>query len=115
MRDWEYVKVRPCRALCGTTVDEFGDLLVRLAPLVEAARDRRLDRPDRERAPGAGAKPTAFRFRLLVALSYLRLGTSLRETAAIFDIDEKSVRNWRDELEGLLVDHGVVVADRPEP
>jgi len=115
MSDSVSVKLRPSRALCGTTPDEFGDLLTRLAPLVEAARDKRLDRPDRQRARGAGAQPTAFRIRLLVALTHLRLGISLRETASIFDIDEKSVRNWRNELESLLVQHGVVVADRAEP
>jgi hypothetical protein len=115
MRDWEAVKVRPSRALCGTTIEEFADLVIRLAPLVEAARDRRLERPDRKRAPGAGVKPTPFRFRLLVALTHLRLGTSLRATGSMFGIDEKSVRNWRDELEELLVDHGVAVPDRAEP
>jgi len=115
MRDWESVKVRPSRSLCGTTVEEFGDLLVRLAPLVDAARDRRLDRPDRKRARGAGVKPMPFRFRLLVALTHLRQGSSLRATGGMFDVDEKSVRNWRNELEELLLDHGVVVADRAEP
>ena len=33
----------------------------------------------------------------------------------MFGIDEKSVRNWRDELEALLVAHGVAVAGRSAP
>jgi hypothetical protein len=115
MREWESTKIRPSRALCGTTPDEFGDLLVRLAPLVEPARALRLARDDRVRAPGAGMKPRPFRFRLLVALTHLRQGTSLRATGGMFDVDEKSVRNWRDELETLAVAHGVRVAGRDRP
>ena len=107
--------LEPSRALCGLHPREFADVFVRLAPLVEEARAQRLARPGRKRAPGAGAKPKAFGARLLVGLAHLRLGTSLRETAAIFGIDEKSVRNYRDELEVLLVGHGVVVAGRPGP
>lgn len=105
----------PSRALCGLHPREFGEVLVRLAPLVEELRAQRLARPDRKRAPGAGGKPKAFGQRLLVGLTHLRLGTSLRETAAVFGIDEKSVRNYRNEVEELLVNHGVVVAGRAGP
>lgn len=115
MREWTAVKVTPSRALCGTTPTEFGELLVRLAPLVDQVRDQRLARDDRVRAPGAGMKPRPFRFRLLVALTHLRLGNSLRATGSMFGVDEKSVRNWRDELEALAVAHGVQVAGRAEP
>jgi hypothetical protein len=101
--------------LCGLHPREFAEVLVRLAPLVEQQRAQRLDRPDRKRAPGAGGKPRAFRDRLLIALSHLRLGTSLRETAAIFSVDEKSVRNYRNEVQDLLIAHGVVIAGRAEP
>jgi hypothetical protein len=47
---------------------------------------------------GGGDKPNPLWFRLLVALAHLRQGISLRATAAIFGIDEKSVRNDRDEI-----------------
>ncbi len=115
MGTWIPVKMTPSRSLCGTTPAEFGELLERLAPLVEVVRAERLARDDRVRAPGAGMKPKAFQFRLLVSLTHLRLGTSLRATASMFGIDEKSVRNWRDELEALLVAHGVAVAGRSAP
>lgn len=108
MRDGHWVKVKPSRALCGTSPSEFAELLTRLAPLVEADKIRREDRPERLRAPGAGRKPAAFSLRLLVALTHLRQGSSVRATAGIFGIHERSVRRWRDELERLLVDHGVV-------
>jgi hypothetical protein len=107
-----WVRLVPSRALCGTTEAEFADLLVRLAPLVEADKRAREERPGRKRAPGAGAKPRSFSFRLLVALTYLRQGLALRPSGAIFGVDEKSVRNWRDELARLLLAHGIEVPGR---
>jgi hypothetical protein len=108
MRDGHWVKIKPSRSLCGTTPEEFGGLLVGLAPLAEADKCAREDRAGRQRAPGAGRKPTVFAVRLLVALTHLRQGSSVRATAGIFGVHERSVRRWRDELERLLVAHGVV-------
>ena len=106
-RAFERVTVlKPSRDLCGTSPAQFGELLERLAPFVEAAYLARGERPGRQRALGAGAKPNPFWFRLLVALTHLRQGIPLRATAAIFGIDEKSVRNYRDEVIGLLGQHG---------
>jgi DDE superfamily endonuclease len=107
-----WVKLSPSRELCGTTPDEFAALLVRLVPLAEQDKRSREDRPDRRRAPGAGMKPRPFSLRLLVALAHLRLGLSLRATGSIFAVDEKSVRNWRDELQRLLAAHGIEVVGR---
>lgn len=98
--------LQPSRDLCGTTPDQFADLLDRLAPLVEAEYLARGERAGRKRALGGGDKPNPFWFRLLVALTHLRQGISLRATAAIFGIDEKSVRNYRDEIVRLLGEHG---------
>lgn len=105
----------PGRDLCGTTLEQFGELMARLGPLAAEAKRRREDRPGRRRAPGAGQRGEPFWVRLLVALTHLRQGTSLRATAAIFGVDEKSVRNWRDEIEGLLGEHGFVPARRAQP
>ena len=96
----------PSRELCGTTPEQFGDLLSRLAPLVEAEYLARGDRPGRQRRLGGGDKPNPFWFRLLVALTLLRQGTSLRATGRLFGVDEKSVRNYRDEVVRLLAAHG---------
>jgi hypothetical protein len=97
------------------TEDEFAELLVALAPMAEARRHALAERPDRQRAPGAGKRPKPFAFRLLVALSHLWTGLSTRRTAALFDIHEKSVRNYRDEIEELLVAHGVIAEGAPAP
>jgi DDE superfamily endonuclease/Helix-turn-helix of DDE superfamily endonuclease len=100
------VAIEPSRDLCGTTPEQFGELLTRLAPAWEEMRRARAERPGRLRAPGAGPKPTALWVRLLVALTHLRQGTSVRATGRIFGVHERSVRRWRDEIEGLLAGHG---------
>jgi hypothetical protein len=104
---WGHVAVlSPSRALCGATPKEFADLLVRLAPLAVTAKRRRERREGRQRAPGAGQKGAALWLRLLVALTHLRQGSSCRATAEMFGVHERSVRNWRDEIEALLGEHG---------
>lgn len=99
-------RLEPSRDLCGTTPAQFGDLLARLAPLAEAEYRARGERPGRQRRLGGGDKPNPFWFRLLVALTLLRQGISLRATGAVFGIDEKTVRNYRDEIVRLLAAHG---------
>lgn len=81
-------------------------LLEGLAPLANLRIRERADWPGRKRAPGAGRPPKPFWMRLLVALTHLRQGTSVRATGAIFGIHERSVRRYRDEIEELLVAHG---------
>jgi DDE superfamily endonuclease/Homeodomain-like domain-containing protein len=100
------VQIGPSRELCGTTPAQFAELAQRLAPLAAAAKQTREQRPGRRRAPGAGRKAAPFGLRLLVALTHLRQGHSTRATAAIFGVHERSVRNWRDEIEALLGEHG---------
>lgn len=106
MRRVYRVGLVPGRDLCGTTEEQFGDLLIRLAPLATERQQRLAERPDRRRAPGAGRPPYPFWLRLLVALTHLRQGTTVRATGAIFGIHERSVRRYRDEVEELLVAHG---------
>lgn len=100
------VRLSPSRELCGTTAEQFADLLVRLAPIAEERRRCLADRAGRRRAPGAGRPPKPFWLRLLVALTLLRQGISVRAAGRIFGIHERSVRRYRDEVEELLVTHG---------
>jgi transposase-like protein len=74
--------------------------------MAEAAKTAREQRSGRRRAPGGGRKPRPFTVRLLVVLTHLRQGHSTRATAALFGVHERSVRNWRDEIEQLLGQHG---------
>lgn len=98
--------LEPSRDLCGTTPEQFAALLEALAPFVVAERNERDNRPGRKRKAGAGRKGAPFWLRLLIALTHLRQGSSLRATGAMFGVDEKSVRNWRDEVVRLLAAHG---------
>lgn len=100
------VTIEPSRELCGTTPEQFAALIEALAPFVIAERELRDNRPGRKRRAGAGRKGAPFWLRLLVALTHLRQGTSLRATAKLLGVDEKSVRNWRDETVRLLAEHG---------
>jgi hypothetical protein len=109
------VRLGPSRELCGTTPEQFGDLLIRLAPIAEQRRRSRADRPGRQRAPGAGRPPKPFWLRLLVALTLLRQGISVRATGRIFGIHERSVRRYRDEVEELLVIYGFQPASATRP
>ena len=109
------VTLGPSRALCGTTPEQFAELVERLAPAVEAEYRARGERPGRRRALGGGDKPLAFWFRLLVALTHLRQGASVRATAAVFGIHERSVRRYRDEVVALLADHGCQPPGAPRP
>ena len=106
MRCGHVTVLSPSRALCGTTPEQFSELLVRLAPLAASAKARRERREGRRRAPGAGQKGSPLWLRLLVALTHLRQGSSCRATAEMFGVHERSVRNWRDEIEALLGEHG---------
>ncbi|MGH9232515.1 MAG: transposase family protein [Acidimicrobiales bacterium] len=109
------MKVVPSRALCGFSPSEFAELLIDLADVAEQDKRAREDWEGRKRAPGAGAKPQPLAVRLLVALTHLRQGSSVRATAAIFGVHERSVRRWRDELERLLIAHGVQPPEGGEP
>jgi len=109
------VCLAPSRDLCGTTPEEFGVLVERLAPLVVERRRRLADRPGRQRAPGAGRRPFPLWLRLLVALTHLRQGTSVRATGQICGVHERSVRRYRDEIEELLSDHGFCPPGAKQP
>jgi hypothetical protein len=52
---------------------------------------------------------------LLVALRHAWTGLSVRRSASGLGVHEKSVRNYRDEIEELLVAHGVIAAGEDEP
>lgn len=107
--------LEPSRELCGTTPLQFADLIERLAPLVDAEYQARGQRPDRQRALGGGDKPAPFWFRLLVALTHLRQGTTVRATGRIFNVHERSVRRYRDEVCRLLAAHGCQPPGAPRP
>jgi len=83
--------------LTGMTRGEFSALLRDLTPLYEAAEARRLNRPDRKRAPGGGSKyKYALSDRLLMTLMRLHLRLTTEALGLLFDVDKSTVsRNTR--------------------
>jgi hypothetical protein len=106
MRTFRWAKLRPSRALCGADPDEFAGLIERLAPLWEQRRRQRENRPGRERAPGGGRKPAPFWVQLFSTMTMWRQGLTVRATATLFGVHERTVRRWRDDVEDLLLAHG---------
>ncbi len=106
MVDTRVVRLHSSCNLCGTTPEQFADLLVRLAPIAEQQRRDLSDRTARQRDPGAGRPPKPFWLRLLLALTLLCQGIPIRAYGRTFGIHERTVRRYRDEVEEFLVTHG---------
>lgn len=56
------VLLEPSRALCGTTPEQFADLLIRLVPLVDVARRERYERPVENAKRAEEQSPIRFNF-----------------------------------------------------
>lgn len=85
------------KSMTGLTVQEFDLLHHDLIAANEAAETRRLSRPDRQRAIGAGRKYALFfRDRLLMTVIHLRLYPSSEALGFLFSVDKSTVsRNVR--------------------
>jgi len=102
------------KSLTGMTQSEFADLLQNLKPLYEAAEAQRLNRPDRQRAPGGGSKHKLdLSDRLLMTLVRLHLHLTTEALGRLFEVDKSTVsRNIR-RLLPLLRQLGIET-DTPE-
>lgn len=96
----------PSRDLCGASPEEFAELIERLAPVWERRRRELENRPDRERAPGAGRKPAAFWVQLFATMTMWRQGLTVRAAGELFGVHERTIRRWRDGIEDVLCAHG---------
>ena len=91
------------RALTGLTPAKFDALLAEVEPRHAAAEARRLNRPDRERRPGAGPKHTlAPADRLLMLLVYYRTHVSHAFLGFLFGLDDSNVGRNMNPLQPLL-------------
>jgi len=92
---FKYLRQHPrvFRSMTGLTIAEFKELLGELRPFFEAHEVKRLARPDRIRAPGAG-HPWGLDYRdsLLLTLVWLRLYPTGVVLGYFFGITESSVR-----------------------
>ena len=92
---FKYLRQHPrvFRSVTGLTIAEFKELLGELRPFFEAREAKRLARPDRIRAPGAG-HPWGLDYRdsVLLTLVWLRLYPTGVVLGYFFGIAESSVR-----------------------
>lgn len=89
----------------GLTVEQFTTLCLRLAPLWEAAEQRRLARPDRQRAIGAGRQYTLAHLedKLLLVLVFYRLYLTEELMSWLFGLHRSNVNRLLAKLEPLVV------------
>jgi IS5 family transposase len=88
---------RVFKALTGITVDEFAKLYSKVEPAWVEAESKRLSRPDRQRAIGAGSDYSLdLETRLVMVLFWLRLYLTMTAVGYFFSVDKATVsRNTR--------------------
>lgn len=96
------------RRLTSFTVEEFQTLVEKLRPEWKHRELERLTRPHRKRAIGQG-RPYAgtFETMVFVVVMYLRTSSGNALLAALFGIDEGTIRAWRGRIVPLLADRFV--------
>ena len=100
------------RELAGLSAGQFAELVAELGPQWEARRGERLERPDRQRAQGAGRKHAIpFAARLLMVLMYLRWNISYRALGGMFGVSKDAVLRSMDDLLVLLAERGITAPD----
>lgn len=83
------------KAFTGVSVSEFEALLTQSSPLWVERERQRLLRPNRQRAPGGGCKPTfGLRDQMLVTLVWLRLYLTTETLGFLFGIDKATVSRY---------------------
>lgn len=100
------------RELTGVSLRQFAELLARVGPEWEAAREARLTARRRRRAFGGGRHhDVPFAGRLLTTLMYLRWNVTFRMLAATFDSNKDTLQRAVAELTPLLAAHGITGPD----
>jgi len=99
------LKKRPStfRRLTGLTVEKFDELLQNLTLLYNEAEEKRLYKPNRQRAKGAGRKQRlSLEDKLLMLLMYYRLYTTHEFLGFIFNFDDSNVGRQINYIQPLL-------------
>jgi hypothetical protein len=85
-------KPRHFQTFTGLSVAEFDQLLAQVMPAYEAAQQKRQQRGERQRQPGAGRRfALALPERLLMGLIYLRLYVGQSLLGYLFDLDQSNI------------------------
>jgi hypothetical protein len=104
------------RAMTGLTVPQFDALYIDLLPQYTAAEQRRLGRPDRQRAIGGGTQFTlAPRDQLLLTVVWLRRYPTDAVLGYLFGVSETITLRTRHRLVPLLEVAGLDTMRLPDP
>jgi hypothetical protein len=104
------------KSLSGVTVDEFHHLFDELEPMWAEAAEKRLARPDRQRAMGGGRKPELpLLEQLLLTLVWLRLYLTTEALGFLFGVHKSTVSRYTRALLPLLRQVGEGTLGWPEP
>jgi transposase len=103
------------QSITGVSPKEFDVLLAQVEPRYQAMVKRRLERADRKRAPGAGAKSRYdVADRLLMTLVWLRHYLTCEATGFLFGVDKGTVSRFTRPILLILRDIGVDTLGWPE-
>lgn len=91
----------------GLTPEKFADLFVEVAACFEQARSARLLDKERQRACGAGRKPTTFYVLFVCVLVHLRWGLPYRLIGALFGVGKDPICRGVQTLVPILADLGI--------
>ena len=104
------------KGFTGVTIAEFEGLLEKATGVWVEQEQRRLDRPDRQRAMGGGCKPKfGLEGQLLVTLVWLRLYLTTEALGFLFGIDKATVSRYTRSILPVLRQVGESSLGWPEP
>ncbi len=109
-------KPRILKGFAGVTAAEFEALEAQVEPLWRAADLKRLERPDRQRAIGAGRTAVLpVREQLLMTLVWLRLYLILEALGYLFGVDKSTASRYTTAMLPILRQVGEATLGWPEP
>lgn len=104
------------KGFAGVTAPEFEELAAKAEPIWREKEQKRLERPNRQRAIGGGRQQTLpFREQLLMTLVWLRLYLVLEALGYLFGVDKSSASRYTNALLPVLRQVGEDTLGWPEP
>jgi len=104
------------KQMTGVGPEQCERIVETLHPFWDEAERRRLSRPDRQRAIGAGAKYhlQTLADKVIVLLIYYRTYISMDFLGLLFDLDKSSISRLVGRLEGVMKKAAILPGDKPK-
>jgi hypothetical protein len=102
--------------LIGVSVGKFDEIVKKVRPYWEEAEKRRLSRPDRERAIGAGGKYRlqSLQDKCLVLFMYFRTYVTMEFLSFMFDLDRANICRLINRLQPVMNEATLFSGDKPK-